>query len=1355
MAQLAISLAGAAVSTGLGFGPKPGWLIGTIIGRLLFPGPGPEDQFHEGPRMGDLTITSSSEGAFRHILYGTARLNGNIIWATEVEEVKNVQTEEIGGKGMMSQTATSTTVSYSYFASFDVAFCEGVIDEVLRIWADSKVIYDRTGASDFIIKEGVTIRFYPGSEDQLPDSLIVQDKGAANTPAARGTCHIMFDRLPLKDFGHVPNINAELTANVTRTHNSWVGDPIDNSPAGTFNLGEFTVDWDRGYLYTVGSGDPNNWLRRFNLRTMVEDRQEPTEAIFDPLSGVPGWAITGPMAVMSDGIIIACAGGLVAQPIITIDPDTWLQINKAGTESGGSNWGPNRYNDVAFFAPVKLFDPYGTFREFIFMGSALPGFEAVGIVTYPYLDYVWDSDTWATDGDPTFSIQGSAIYGGCVGVEGEGVSELWFVSWTTDNVYIYRITLSIDAASEVIDTRRLFRGVDIALVDTIHRTVIGPSQAGTLFGGVGPIYDRDDGGLIMHTIFTTGTHVWKWREGEGLVWETEITSGQTGPPSRAIQTNSQVICANGTYGFVTLTNGKMFDTRTGEITVDTTFVERNHVGGGSIWNSYQETVVGQDNQVNGIVSKFIFNRYSGGDEVVANVITDLCARVGIPAQDIDVSDLTDDIIPGFVISRPTSARAPAQQLEQAYIFNGVESDWILKWPQRPKSIVRTITQDELMETGNNKEFWVENRIQEIELPERFSVTYMDRIIDYQQGVESAKRMRVPNPTMHSRNQVGLEIPAVFTPVFSKRLAETLLFSAWIERDNYGFSLGWKHLELDPTDSITVNLDNGATFRARIVSTDIGAGLMMECNALSEDSAMYTSTVSAADEEGFLPSPIHEEGVTRWYILDVPLLRDTDEPPSRAFNPLYYFMGGVGQSGWLAATLFKSSDDRNWTPVGRTIGEMGWGTTVLALADPNPSVHGTDYESELRVSMIAGDDRLASITYAQMMDGSNPCAVIKANGEIEILQYQTVTLNNDGTYSLTVLTRGRRGSDTMAFNHTFGEIFIMLESSTGDLFTIELSEVDVLRYYRALSAGEVFEDVDSTQLTAEGRALMPYAPTQVTAVEDGSNNIDLAWLRRTRIGGPWKNLSAGIPLNEDSEEYEIDIYDHVSVADPTPTAIVRTVTSLSSPAYEYTQANIQADLTPFTEYLLPLLNYSAENGTSNWTVVSGGLGTKQADNVISPYHGANFFYGGANAATEVYQDLDVSAWATEIDAGDAQFLCGWFQSSLEGDDTGRINLEFFNASMVSQGTSNGTLDAPARLDWTFKSNSAAIPTTTRTVRVTMDMVRTTGTDLDAYFDFIQCSIGIDSLVPNELRVAVYQISAQVGRGFANIHNVRVD
>src|SRR5262245_26843690 len=113
MATLALAVAGAAVGsallpagvtilgptlTGPTIGAQVGALAGSYVARALL-GTSGQSRALAGPRLTELRITGSSEGAPIPRLYGRARLGGQLIWATDFEEEVVTTSQSGGGKG--------------------------------------------------------------------------------------------------------------------------------------------------------------------------------------------------------------------------------------------------------------------------------------------------------------------------------------------------------------------------------------------------------------------------------------------------------------------------------------------------------------------------------------------------------------------------------------------------------------------------------------------------------------------------------------------------------------------------------------------------------------------------------------------------------------------------------------------------------------------------------------------------------------------------------------------------------------------------------------------------------------------------------------------------------------------------------------------------------------------------------------------------------------------------------------------------------------------------------------------------------------------------------------------------------
>ena len=112
MAQLVMTAGRAALSTLQAAGPALAnaaatWAVNALVGGR-----------REGPRLPEIPIQTSTDGAPMARIWGRARIAGQVIWASRYLE-HAVKTSS-GGKG-----GGPSQVDYSYSISFAVGLCEG------------------------------------------------------------------------------------------------------------------------------------------------------------------------------------------------------------------------------------------------------------------------------------------------------------------------------------------------------------------------------------------------------------------------------------------------------------------------------------------------------------------------------------------------------------------------------------------------------------------------------------------------------------------------------------------------------------------------------------------------------------------------------------------------------------------------------------------------------------------------------------------------------------------------------------------------------------------------------------------------------------------------------------------------------------------------------------------------------------------------------------------------------------------------------------------------------------------------------------------------------------------------------
>jgi hypothetical protein len=193
MATLVLTALGTLV--GGPVGGAVGALLGQAVDSRLF-----APKARQGPRLGDLAVQTSSYGSEIPKLFGTMRVAGTVIWATDLKETRSTSGN---GKGQPK------SVNYSYSASFAVALSARPVVGVRRIWADGKLL--RGAAGDF--KTATGFRLWRGEEGQPPDPLIASIEGEGQTPAYRGVAYAVFEDLQLADFGNrIPSLTFEVDA---------------------------------------------------------------------------------------------------------------------------------------------------------------------------------------------------------------------------------------------------------------------------------------------------------------------------------------------------------------------------------------------------------------------------------------------------------------------------------------------------------------------------------------------------------------------------------------------------------------------------------------------------------------------------------------------------------------------------------------------------------------------------------------------------------------------------------------------------------------------------------------------------------------------------------------------------------------------------------------------------------------------------------------------------------------------------------------------------------------------------------------------------------------------------------------
>jgi hypothetical protein len=292
------------------------------------------------------------------------------------------------------------------------------------------------------------------------------------------------------------------------------------------------------------------------------------------------------------------------------------------------------------------------------------------------------------------------------------------------------------------------------------------------------------------------------------------------------------------------------------------------------------------------------------------------------------------------------------------------------------------------------------------------------------------------------------------------------------------------------------------------------------------------------------------------VLDLPPLSDAG-----ALSPGFYVAVAAfdPSAAFTSAVLYSSFDDLAYSVADFVNAETTMGRCTTTLADG--VVGKWDNRNTLTVELHHGE--LESKTEQEVLNGANFALVGS-----EVIAFKTATLVDTDTYQLSGLLRGMRGTEGECDGHAADETFVLLNSAGLLRKDANLAVVGTTRYYKAVPSGGVAADVGGQAFTFNGRALKPFAPCHVKGARDGSNDLTITWVRRSRAVTDIFNEGLA-PLLEESESYEVDIM--------SGSTVLRTITA-TSPTCSYTAAQQTADgLTPGDPVTVRVYQISASVG----------------------------------------------------------------------------------------------------------------------------------------------------------------------------------
>ncbi|MCX7144430.1 MAG: phage tail protein [Proteobacteria bacterium] len=543
---------------------------------------------------------------------------------------------------------------------------------------------------------------------------------------------------------------------------------------------------------------------------------------------------------------------------------------------------------------------------------------------------------------------------------------------------------------------------------------------------------------------------------------------------------------------------------------------------------------------------------------VASVVSDLCLRAGLTSGQIDATNLASitRTVRSLALSQVAATRTALELLMSAYFFEMVTSDKIY-FRARGAAPVATIPYLELgaAKGEGSSEPLALKQANELELPSQIALTYCNVSDDYQTDTQYSDRLVSAASGTVSTVQMALGM----TPAEAKAVVDTMLADQARSVVGTKIALLGDYCRLEPTDTVTVTGADGSTYRLRLVKkTD--AYPLLEFEAVLDDASLLV--YPGVTSEAYTPSvTVAAPAVTLMQLLDIPILQDADDDAG------FYVAAKGDIEAFPGAAIFNSADAIEYTRRTIVASAAVFGTCTTTLGNwTGPRV----FDEVNAVTVNVGLGTLSSSTRDALLNSLSTNAILIGS---EILQFCTATLVSPGLYTLSGLLRGARGTEWAMSGHAASERAVLLRAAGLARVVLTNSELGLSRSYKGVTLGQALSSATAESFTDNAVGLKPFSPFDLRAARDGANNVTFTWQRRTRLDvrttGP---IGINVPLGEDAERYDIDIY-----ASGAYSAVLRTIVAATTMA-NYSAADQTADgLTPGDALYARLYQHSTTVG----------------------------------------------------------------------------------------------------------------------------------------------------------------------------------
>lgn len=484
-------------------------------------------------------------------------------------------------------------------------------------------------------------------------------------------------------------------------------------------------------------------------------------------------------------------------------------------------------------------------------------------------------------------------------------------------------------------------------------------------------------------------------------------------------------------------------------------------------------------------------------QLLSSVVGDLCERSGV--TNFDTSRLFG-YLRGYALAEIETARSSLQPLMLAFGFDAVEREGVLTFRSRDARVNAEIEANDLAVSDEIDGSIELTRGAETELTGKVMLGYVEAEGDF-----ATRQVEAVFPSSTSSAVSQSEVPLTLTTSESRGIVERWLAESRIARDSIRVALPRSRLAIGAGDVVAFGgaryrIDKVEQFDQQLLDgTRIEAASYQASDAFEERPAAKPSIA---------PVPVFST------FLDLPLLAGDEDPHAPRI--------AVSATPWPGPVAVWSSTSDNGYALNRLISVpsiVGLTETPLRIARPGLIDRGAPLRFRIFGGAVSSAEALA------VLNGINAAAIGDGTPDRwEVFQFTTAELVGPQTYELNGRLRGQAGSDAVVpESWPEGSQIVFLDRGPEQI-AVPLAARGLERHYRIGVALRGYDDqaVTLRREAFAGIGLRPYRPVHLRLVRSDASDIQVTWVRRTRIDGDgWQ--SADVPLGEASEAYLVRVF----------------------------------------------------------------------------------------------------------------------------------------------------------------------------------------------------------------------------------------